>query len=148
MRKAARRLSPKEVVQANELLAANLVKQENGLYAYSAGWSDMRIAREIGEDVASHTIARLRRELFGDIRTRGPNRANTALEELQSLKDMVTALQNQLQREVAARQEMSAKLEALSRELETLRNAHNNVTRQLFRDRKPSANPQERIVCR
>lgn len=67
-RKTSRKASTTEVVRISQLLAMHLTSTGDGFYAYEDGWSDSKIIEEVAGDLSAAVAARIRRELYGDLR--------------------------------------------------------------------------------
>lgn len=84
-------ITPAQIIRANTLLSSVISKDEDGVVTYLDGYSDLRVAKEIG--VTQHQIARIRQQLFGHL---GVGRGRSAAK--QELADQVKALLDRVQR--------------------------------------------------
>ena len=75
-----------QIVKAAAILESNITRLENGLVEYANGYTDAKLAKEVGCELSN--IRSLRQELFGRLRTWQPTvatvaaRAHPLLEEL------------------------------------------------------------------
>jgi hypothetical protein len=76
--------------KAHELLAQQLIKPDDGsgLWLYRDGWHDDRVAKMVSPTLGAHHVAKLRVEMFGELRPTTKRRE----EKVQELTDLCVRL--------------------------------------------------------
>lgn len=93
-------------------------KREGDYWEYEVGWDDQRVADEVG--VAVYHVSKRRRDIFGDIRSRAPNK-----DGLLALAAKVETLELGARTLRVADYEMGKRVEALEKALNILLSAPN-----------------------
>jgi len=89
--------SYRELIAINDLLRQVLHTKEEGA-AYEQGWSDEKVAAQIG--CKTNWVSNARRKLFGNFPVKKPETPTTLRSEIEAIKDYLTTLREALVKQV------------------------------------------------
>ena len=89
------RASITDKIMVHEKLKEVLETEDNGFCHYKPGWDDYRIARGINGGISHHTVAHVRKEMFGQLRGREGGRVKNS-KKFAELNARITKLEDML----------------------------------------------------
>jgi hypothetical protein len=63
-----RKATTQEIIQCNDKLKEAVFVREDGTCEYKDGWDDEKIAKAISADMSKLSVAKIRQEMFGNLR--------------------------------------------------------------------------------
>ena len=91
-KKTVRKLTRSETFEVYELLKKVGVKKPDGIYEYKPGWSDIAVAKSIGDGIPHWGVQYIRLDQFGKTKAPNGSKAAQAEKRLQDLEDQYLSL--------------------------------------------------------